>query len=138
MNARVVLVLRGVIGLALVGSVGVQVLLGFQLWLERGEDRADLRIPLVALLGMGVLALHVIGVESWRLLTGAVSILTRHSGAPRYAVPLNNVVDIILLVSVKSTFLYYTNLLSPQKLLPLLPTAGGRSRLAARQWSGLR
>ena len=36
MNTRVVLVLRGVIGLALVGSVGVQVLLGFQLWLDRG------------------------------------------------------------------------------------------------------
>ena len=37
MNSRVVLVLRGVIGLALVGSLGVQALLGFQLWLDRAE-----------------------------------------------------------------------------------------------------
>ena len=69
MNTRVVLVLRGVIGLALVGSLGVQALLGFQLWLDRGEDRADLRIALVALLVVGVVALQVIGVEIWRLLT---------------------------------------------------------------------
>lgn len=64
-----VLALRMVIAIALAGSLVVQFLLVPLLWIDLDDARADVRLPLVGIFVLGVVALQVIAVCVWRLLT---------------------------------------------------------------------
>lgn len=68
MNGYVVTTLRAVIAVALIGSVGVQALFVSLLWSD-DDARLAIRVPFVVLVCLGILALQVIGVCVWRLLT---------------------------------------------------------------------
>lgn len=69
MSRLTVLALRGVIVLALAGSLVVQALVVPLLWLDLDGARPSVRVPLVAIAVLGVLTLQVTGVCIWRLLT---------------------------------------------------------------------
>ncbi len=69
MDLWAVRVLRIIIALALVGSLLVQGVLGPLLWMDMAGAPLGLRVPLVAILVLGVGTLQVTGVCIWRLLT---------------------------------------------------------------------
>ncbi len=69
MRAYVVTALRVVIALALAGSLAVQGLMVSLIWIDMEDARMDIRVPFATLVVLGVLALQVIGVCVWRLLT---------------------------------------------------------------------
>lgn len=64
-----VLALRAVIAVALAGSLVVQGVIAPLLWQDLEAARADVRIPLVAIVILGVLTMQVTAVCIWRLLT---------------------------------------------------------------------
>lgn len=68
MRTYIVVALRAVIALALIGSLALQGSL-IMVWQDLEGTRPEIRIPLVVLLFLGVLALQVIGVCIWRLVT---------------------------------------------------------------------
>ncbi len=69
MTMYVVTALRVVIAVALAGSLAVQGLMVTLLWTDLEDARMDIRVPFATLVVLGVLALQVIGVCIWRLLT---------------------------------------------------------------------
>jgi hypothetical protein len=69
MNTVVVGALRVVIALALLGSLAVQGLMVPLIWTDLDGARTSVRVPFVVLVVLGVLALQVVGVCVWRLLT---------------------------------------------------------------------
>lgn len=69
MNTYVIAALRVVIALAIAGSLVVQGLMVPLIWIDMEDARMDIRVPLAVLVVLGVLALQVIGVCIWRLLT---------------------------------------------------------------------
>ncbi len=69
MRADVVTALRVVIAFALAGSLVVQGLMVPLIWIDMRDARLDIRVPFAVLVVLGVLALQVIGVCIWRLLT---------------------------------------------------------------------
>lgn len=69
MTTHVVTALRVVIAVALAGSLAVQGLMVPLLWIDLEDARMDIRVPFAMLVVLGVLALQVIGVCIWRLLT---------------------------------------------------------------------
>ena len=71
MDRWVVLALRGVIAVALVGSVVVQAVMVALLWLDTDEPVTGIRVSLVVIGVLGVACLQVIAVCVWRLLTMA-------------------------------------------------------------------
>jgi hypothetical protein len=64
-----VLALRAVIAVALAGSLLVQGVIAPLLWQDLEAARADVRIPLVVIVILGVLTMQVTAVCIWRLLT---------------------------------------------------------------------
>src|SRR6185437_2370250 len=64
-----VLALRAVIAIALAGSLVVQGVIAPLLWHDLESARADVRIPLVVIVILGVLTMQVTAVCIWRLLT---------------------------------------------------------------------
>ncbi|MGN6119393.1 MAG: DUF2975 domain-containing protein [Rhodanobacter sp.] len=64
-----VLALRAVIAIALAGSLVVQGVIAPLLWQDLESARADVRIPLVVIVILGVLTMQVTAVCIWRLLT---------------------------------------------------------------------
>src|SRR3546814_16403483 len=64
-----VLALRAVIVVALAGSLVVQGVIAPLLWQDLEAARADVRIPLVAIVILGVLTMQVTAVCIWQLLT---------------------------------------------------------------------
>jgi hypothetical protein len=64
-----VLALRVVIVIALAGSLVVQLVLAPLIWLDMDDARADVRIPFVVIVVLGVVTLQVSAVCIWRLLT---------------------------------------------------------------------
>lgn len=69
MSAYAVTALRVVIAIALAGSLVVQAVMVPVIWMDMDDARLDIRIPFAILVFLGVLALQVIGVCIWRLLT---------------------------------------------------------------------
>ena len=69
MTRFVVAALKVVIALALTGSLVVEGGIVPLLWLDLDGARSDVRVPLVAIVVLAVVALQVIGVCVWRLLT---------------------------------------------------------------------
>lgn len=69
MSTPTVVALRVILAVALTGSLVVQGLLVPLLWLDLDGAPAGVRLALVVLVALGVLALQVIGVATWRLLT---------------------------------------------------------------------
>lgn len=69
MGNRVVVVLRGVLAIALAGSLVVQCVMVPLLWADLDEAPAGVRVFVVVIVVLGVLALQVIAVCVWRLLT---------------------------------------------------------------------
>lgn len=69
MSHLTVLALRVVIAIAFAGSLVVQGLVVPLLWLDLDDARPSVRVPLVVIVVLGVLALQVIGIGIWRLLT---------------------------------------------------------------------
>ncbi|MFS0895029.1 DUF2975 domain-containing protein [Microbacterium sp. 179-I 3D3 NHS] len=69
MNRMTIIVLRVVIAIALVGSVGVQALIAPLLWLDLAAEELWGRIFLVGVVVLGVGTLQVFGVCVWMLLT---------------------------------------------------------------------
>lgn len=69
MGNLAVLALRAVIAIALAGSVLVQGVITPLLWQDLEGARADVRIPLVVIVVLGVLTMQVTAVCIWRLLT---------------------------------------------------------------------
>lgn len=69
MHARVVVMLRAVIAIALAGSLVVQAVLLPLLWRDLDDVASGIRVSLVAIGLLGVACLQVIGVCIWRLLT---------------------------------------------------------------------
>ena len=69
MGNRVVLVLKGVLAIALAGSLVVQCVMVPLLWIDLDEAPAGVRVFVVVVVVLGVLALQVIAVCIWRLLT---------------------------------------------------------------------
>lgn len=69
MGRFTILALRGVIAVALAGSLVVQCVIAPLLWQDLATSPAGVRVALVAILVLGVLALQVIAVCVWRLLT---------------------------------------------------------------------
>jgi hypothetical protein len=65
---RAVLVLRVVIAIALAGSLFVQCVMAPLIWMDM-DARADLRVPFVLIVVLGVLTMQVTAVCIWRLLT---------------------------------------------------------------------
>lgn len=64
-----VIALRGVIAVALAGSLVVQLLLAPLLWLDLDGARPWIRVAVVTIVVLGVVTLQVVGVSIWRLLT---------------------------------------------------------------------
>jgi hypothetical protein len=84
MGNLAVLALRAVIVIGLAGSLLVQCVIAPLLWQDLVEMRAGIRVPLVAIVVLGMLTLQVTAVCIWRLLT-----MVRHGtvfsrGAFRY------------------------------------------------------
>jgi hypothetical protein len=71
MKRWVVLTLRGVIAVALLGSVMVQVFIVPLLWLDMAAAGDGVRTALALIAVLGILCLQVIAVCVWRLLTMA-------------------------------------------------------------------
>lgn len=69
MGNLAVLALRAVIAVALAGSLIVQCVIAPLLWQDMEQARAEVRIPLVAIVVLGVLTMQVTAVCIWRLLT---------------------------------------------------------------------
>ncbi len=69
MGNLAVLALRIVIVVALAGSVLVQGVIAPLLWQDLEAARADIRIPLVVIVVLGVVTMQVTAVCIWRLLT---------------------------------------------------------------------
>jgi hypothetical protein len=69
MGNLAVLVLRAVIAIALAGSLLVQCVIVPLLWQDMEQARADVRVPLVVIVVLGVLTMQVTAVCIWRLLT---------------------------------------------------------------------
>lgn len=69
MSVYAVTALRVVIAIALAGSLVVQAVMVPVIWMDMDDARLDVRIPFAILVVLGVLALQVIGVCIWRLLT---------------------------------------------------------------------
>ncbi len=68
MGRLAVLTLRVVIATALIGSLGVQLVLVPLLWLDL-ESAASVRVPLVVLVVLGIVTMQVTAICVWRLLT---------------------------------------------------------------------
>ncbi|SFN59821.1 DUF2975 domain-containing protein [Mycetocola miduiensis] len=79
-----ILALRVVIALALIGSLGVQILMMPLIWADLEETDDRLRILLIVILVLGILTMQVSALCVWRLLTMVRrgSVFTR--GAFRY------------------------------------------------------
>jgi hypothetical protein len=69
MGRVTVLALRVVIAIALVGSLVVQCVLVPLAWIDMDGARADVRVPFVVLVVLGIATMQVTGVCVWRLLT---------------------------------------------------------------------
>lgn len=69
MGGRAVLALRIVLAIALAGSLFVQAVMLPLLWLDLDEAPAAVRVPVVVIVFLGIVALQVIAVCVWRLLT---------------------------------------------------------------------
>jgi hypothetical protein len=69
MRTWVVLALRVVIGIALVGSLVVQVVMVPLLWLDMDDTAPGVRVSIAVIGVLGVACLQVIAVCIWRLLT---------------------------------------------------------------------
>lgn len=69
MERWVIRTLRGVIAIALLGSLVVQLVLMPLLWIDLDDADRAVRVSLVAIGVLGVLCLQVIGLCVWRLLT---------------------------------------------------------------------
>ncbi|QCU78214.1 DUF2975 domain-containing protein [Citricoccus sp. SGAir0253] len=68
MRAITIIVLRGILALALLGSLAVQLLLVPLFWADLHGAPDGLRVTLVILVVLGVVSLQVVGVCVWRLL----------------------------------------------------------------------
>lgn len=75
MDRWVVRVLQGVIAVALLGSLVVQLVIVPLLWLDMEGAPAGIRTSLAVIAVLGVLTLQVVGVCVWRLLT----MVSRHT-----------------------------------------------------------
>jgi hypothetical protein len=64
-----VLALRVVIAIALVGSLGVQLVLMPLLWIDLDGARTEIRVALVSIFVLGIVTQQVVAVCIWRLLT---------------------------------------------------------------------
>lgn len=69
MTSPVVLALRIVLAIALAGSLFVQAVMLPLLWVDLDEAPAGVRVPVVVLVFLGIVALQVIAVCVWKLLT---------------------------------------------------------------------
>lgn len=69
MGAWTVTALRVVIAIALAGSLVVQGVIAPLFWIDLDDESAALRVPLVAIVVLGVATLQVTAVCIWRLLT---------------------------------------------------------------------
>lgn len=69
MGGRAVLALRIVLAIALAGSLFVQAVMLPLLWIDLDEAPAAVRVPVVVIVFLGIVALQVIAVCVWRLLT---------------------------------------------------------------------
>lgn len=69
MGGRAVLALRIVLVIALAGSLFVQAVMLPLLWIDLDEAPAAVRVPVVVIVFLGIVALQVIAVCVWRLLT---------------------------------------------------------------------
>ena len=69
MGGRAVLALRIVLAIALAGSLFVQAVMLPLLWIDLDEAPASVRVPVVVIVFLGIVALQVIAVCVWRLLT---------------------------------------------------------------------
>lgn len=69
MERWVIRTLRGVIAIALLGSLVVQLVLMPLLWIDLDDAHRGVQVSLVAIGVLGVACLQVIGVSVWRLLT---------------------------------------------------------------------
>lgn len=69
MGNLVVVALKVVLACALAGSLVVQVLMVPLLWVDLDDAPGGVRVPLVAIVVLGIVCLQVIAVCLWRLLT---------------------------------------------------------------------
>lgn len=69
MRSPVVLALRIVLTIALAGSLFVQAVMLPLLWIDLDEAPTGVRVPVVVLVFLGIVALQVIAVCVWKLLT---------------------------------------------------------------------
>lgn len=69
MGNLAVVALKVVLACALAGSLVVQVLMGPLLWADLDDAPSGVRVPLVAIVVLGIVCLQVIAVCLWRLLT---------------------------------------------------------------------
>ena len=69
MGGRAVLALRIVLAIAVAGSLFVQAVMLPLLWIDLDEAPAAVRVPVVVIVFLGIVALQVIAVCVWRLLT---------------------------------------------------------------------
>lgn len=69
MGRFAVLTLRVVIASALIGSLGVQLVMVPLLWLDLESASASVRVPLVVLMVLGIVTMQVTAICVWRLLT---------------------------------------------------------------------
>lgn len=69
MGNLVVVALKVVLACALAGSLVVQVLMVPLLWADLDDAPSGVRVPLVAIVVLGIVCLQVIAVCLWRLLT---------------------------------------------------------------------
>jgi hypothetical protein len=69
MGNLAVLALRVVISIALAGSLVVQTVMVPLLWVDLDDAPAGVRVPVVVIVVLGILAMQVVAVCVWRLLT---------------------------------------------------------------------
>ncbi|HET6432678.1 DUF2975 domain-containing protein [Dyella sp.] len=69
MGNLAILALRAVIAVGLLGSLAVQCVIAPLLWQDLALARAEVRVPLVLIVVLGVLTIQVTAVCVWRLLT---------------------------------------------------------------------
>ncbi len=69
MSSLTILALRSIIAIALAGSLLVQLVLVPLMWIDLDNEPAAVRVPLVAIVVLGIGALQVIAVCIWKLLT---------------------------------------------------------------------